>query len=61
MPRVSARYTITGLALAVALGGGGALCPVRPAQAQAATHCYLVACTGNVCVWQEIPCPKEKQ
>jgi hypothetical protein len=59
MRKVSTRYTITGLALAAALGGG-ATYRARPAQAQTVTHCYLVACTGNVCVWTEIPCPKEK-
>lgn len=59
MPRLSAKCIITGVALA--LGGGAATYLARPAQAQTVTHCYLVACTGNVCVWQEIPCPKEKQ
>jgi uncharacterized membrane protein len=29
----------------------------RDAAAQE-TKCYIVACTGNVCVWKEIECPK---
>lgn len=24
------------------------------------TKCYIVACTGNVCVWQQITCPPPK-
>ena len=47
------------LALGVILAGSTFLVVSRPRVADAqTTHCYLVACTGNVCVWQEIPCPK---
>lgn len=29
-----------------------------PLPAQQASRCFIVACTGNVCVWEEIKCPK---
>ena len=47
------------VALAVILGGATFLALTDPVTADGqVTKCYLVACTGQVCVWQEIPCPK---
>jgi hypothetical protein len=61
MPKLSPRYAIMSSTLALLLGTGVVTYAAHPAQAQTVTHCYFVACTGNVCVWTEIPCPKEKQ
>ncbi|HEX2219467.1 MAG TPA: hypothetical protein VHG35_11740 [Gemmatimonadales bacterium] len=47
----------------VAVLGGGALAAVagpKPLSAQG-VRCYIVACSGNVCVWKEIACPAEAQ
>lgn len=30
----------------------------EPLPAQVQTRCFLVVCTGNVCVWEEVACPK---
>jgi hypothetical protein len=29
----------------------------EPLRAQQLNKCYLVVCSGNVCVWEEIKCP----
>ena len=47
----------------VAVLGGGALAAVagpKPLVAQT-VRCYVVACSGNVCVWQEISGPRQPQ
>jgi hypothetical protein len=49
------------LALCTILAGATFLALTRPGTAEAQeTKCYLVACTGNVCVWKEIKCPEVK-
>lgn len=50
---------IRALCLAATVAGAGLslVSSAREAEAQE-TKCYIVACTGNVCVWKEIECPK---
>lgn len=46
------------LAYAAVLAGGTVAVTWKPAPLLAQqTKCYIVVCTGNVCVWEEIKCP----
>ena len=46
------------LAYAALLAGGVVAVAWRPEPLLAQqTRCYIVVCTGNVCVWEEIKCP----
>lgn len=51
------------LFLAVFIGGGGVALGYGPADANAQqapeTKCYLMVCTGSVCVAKQIECPVE--
>jgi hypothetical protein len=45
-------------AYAGVLAGGAVAVTWDPAPLLAQeTKCFLVACTGNVCVWKEVKCP----
>lgn len=49
------------LAVAAMLGGGALAALARPTPLAAQTRCYIVACSGNVCVWKEVACPVPPQ
>ncbi len=57
MPRsIIRRFGV--LAYAAVLAGGTVAVTWKPSPLHAQeSRCFLVACTGNVCVWEEVKCP----
>ena len=57
---MSSHKMVRALSLAVILAGSAVAVTTsaRQAAAQDETKCYYVVCTGNICVYEEIPCPK---
>lgn len=46
------------LAYTAVLAGGAVAVTWKPSPLHAQeSKCFLVACTGNVCVWEEVKCP----
>jgi hypothetical protein len=50
------RYGIVAYAAVLIAGAVAVTWKPSPLLAQE-TKCFIVACTGNVCVWEEIKCP----
>jgi hypothetical protein len=54
------RRRLNALACAVTVLAGSVAFSSGPQELLAQqTRCFIVACTGNVCVWQEITCPEQ--
>ena len=50
------RFGVLAYAAVLALGVAAVTWKPAPLLAQE-TKCYIVVCTGNVCVWEQINCP----